>query len=129
MPGSGSGQYWCSTFARYGPGNGCEHFHNGMDIVAPYGTPVRASAAGSVVYIGWNYADGADPAWIVIVAHSSNLQTWYAHMQPKYPVRAGQVVKKGQVIGYEGSTGRSTGAHLHWMVDYNGSFVNPRLFT
>ena len=69
------------------------------------------------------------PAWIVIVAHSSNLQTWYAHMQPRYPVRAGQVVKKGQVIGYEGNTGRSTGAHLHWMVEYNGSFVNPRLFT
>ena len=129
MPGSVSGQYGCSSFALYPPGNGCEHFHNGIDIVAPYGTPVRASAAGSVVYIGWNYADGADPAWIVIVAHSSNLQTWYAHMQPRYPVRAGQVVKKGQVIGYEGNTGRSTGAHLHWMVDYNGSFVNPRLFT
>jgi murein DD-endopeptidase MepM/ murein hydrolase activator NlpD len=97
--------------------------------VAPYGTAVRASAAGRVVYIGWNYADGADPAWIVIIAHSSNLTTWYAHMQPRYPVRAGQVVSKGQVIGYEGSTGHSTGAHLHWMVEYNGSFVNPRLFT
>ena len=46
-----------------------------------------------------------------------------------FPVRAGQVVSKGQVIGYEGSTGHSTGAHLHWMVEYNGSFVNPRLFT
>ena len=61
------------------------------------------------MYIGWNYADGADPAWIVIIAHSSNLTTWYAHMQPRYPVRAGQVVSKGQVIGYEGSTGHSTG--------------------
>ena len=49
---------------------------------APYGTPVRASGDGVVAYIGWNYADGADPAWIVIIAHSSGLQTWYAHMQP-----------------------------------------------
>ena len=51
----------------------------------PYGTQVRASGSGTVVYIGWNYADGADPAWIVIIAHSEGLQTWYAHMQPRYP--------------------------------------------
>ncbi len=129
MPGSISGDFGCSSFAWYGPGNGCAHFHNGIDIVAPYGTPVRAAAAGRVVYVGWNYADGADPAWIVIVAHASNLTTWYAHLQPRYPVRAGQSVRKGQVVGYEGATGRVTGAHLHWMVEYNGSFVNPRLFT
>jgi murein DD-endopeptidase MepM/ murein hydrolase activator NlpD len=81
------------------------------------------------VYVGWNYADGADPAFIVIIAHSSGLSTWYAHLQARYPVRAGQVVRKGQVIGYEGNTGHSTGAHLHWMVEFNGDFVNPRLFT
>jgi murein DD-endopeptidase MepM/ murein hydrolase activator NlpD len=129
MPGTISGDFGCSSFAWYGPGNGCAHFHNGIDIVAPYGTPVRAAAAGRVVYVGWNYADGADPAWIVIVAHASNLTTWYAHMQPRYPVRAGQSVRRGQVVGYEGATGRVTGAHLHWMVEFNGSFVNPRLFT
>ena len=129
MPGTISGDFGCSSFAWYGPGNGCAHFHNGIDIVAPYGTPVRAAAAGRVVYVGWNYADGADPAWIVIVAHASNLTTWYAHMQPQYPVRAGQSVRKGQVVGYEGATGRVTGAHLHWMVEFNGSFVNPKLFT
>ena len=82
-----------------------------------------------MVYVGWNYADGADPAFIVIIAHSANLTTWYAHLQPRYPVSAGQVVRAGQVIGYEGATGRVTGAHLHWMVEYNGSFVNPKLFT
>jgi murein DD-endopeptidase MepM/ murein hydrolase activator NlpD len=129
MSGSISGEFGCSSFSWYGPGNGCAHFHNGIDIVAPYGTAVRSAAAGRVVYIGWNYADGADPAWIVIVAHASNLTTWYAHMQPRYPVRAGQSVRKGQVIGYEGNTGNSTGAHLHWMVEYNGRWVNPRLFT
>jgi murein DD-endopeptidase MepM/ murein hydrolase activator NlpD len=129
MAGTVTQPFGCTGVIWEPPSGSCEHWHNGIDIVAPYGTAVRASAAGRVVYIGWNYADGADPAWIVIVAHSSNLTTWYAHMQPRYPVRAGQVVSKGQVIGYEGSTGHSTGAHLHWMVEYNGSFVNPRLFT
>ena len=89
MGGTISGDYGCSTFAWYGPGNGCAHFHNGIDIVAPYGTPVRASGAGRVVYCGWNYADGADPAWIVIIAHSSELTTWYAHMTPRCPAGAG----------------------------------------
>jgi len=123
-----SGNYGCSTFEYYAPGNGCAHFHNGIDLVAPYGTKVKAAAAGTVVYVGWNWADGADPAWIVVIAHSGSLKTWYAHMQPKRPVAVGQTVKKGQVIGSEGSTGNSTGAHLHWMVELNGSFVNPRLF-
>ena len=123
-----SGNYGCSSFAYYAPGNGCAHFHNGIDLVAPYGTKVKAAAAGTVVYVGWNWADGADPAWIVVIAHSGSLKTWYAHMQPKRPVSVGQSVSKGQVIGYEGSTGNSTGAHLHWMVEFNGNFVNPRLF-
>jgi murein DD-endopeptidase MepM/ murein hydrolase activator NlpD len=123
-----SGNYGCSNFTWYAPGNGCAHFHNGIDLVAPYGTPIKAAAAGTVVYVGWNWADGSDPAWIVIVAHSGNLRTWYAHMQPKRPVSVGERVKKGQVIGYEGNTGNSTGAHLHWMVELNGNFVNPRLF-
>jgi murein DD-endopeptidase MepM/ murein hydrolase activator NlpD len=130
MSGSISGEFGCSPFPFYGPGNGCAHFHNGIDIVAPYGTPVKAAGAGRVVYIGWNYADGSDPAWIVIIAHSQDLSTWYAHMQPRYPggIGAGSVVAAGQVIGYEGNTGKTTGAHLHWMVQYNGKFVNPRLF-
>ena len=128
MSGSVSGEYGCSSFEWYAPGHGCEHFHNGIDIVAPYGTKVRAAAKGTVVYIGWNWADGADPAWIVVIAHSSSLKTWYAHMQPKRPVEVGEVVSKGEVIGYEGNTGNSTGAHLHWMVERNGDFVNPRAF-
>jgi murein DD-endopeptidase MepM/ murein hydrolase activator NlpD len=123
-----SGNFGCSSFAYYAPGNGCAHFHNGIDLVAPYGTKIKAAAAGTVVYVGWNWADGADPAWIVVIAHSGSLKTWYAHMQPKRPVSVGQSVAKGQVIGYEGSTGNSTGAHLHWMVELNGNFVNPRLF-
>ena len=61
---------------------------------------------------------------------ATGLQTWYAHMQPRYPggISAGSHVEQGQVIGYEGNTGHSTGAHLHWAVMLNGDFVNPRLF-
>lgn len=123
-----SGDFGCSSFSWYAPGNGCANFHNGIDLVAPYGTKVKAAAAGTVVYVGWNWADGPDPAWIVVIAHSGSLKTWYAHMQPKRPVSVGQSVSKGQVIGYLGNTGKSTGAHLHWMVELDGNFVNPRLF-
>ena len=123
-----SGEFGCSSFEYYAPGHGCAHFHNGIDLVSSYGAPIKAAAAGEVVYVGWNWADGADPAWIVVIAHAGNLKTWYAHMQPKRPVAVGDHVKKGQIVGYEGNTGHATGAHLHWMVELNGDFVNPRLF-
>jgi murein DD-endopeptidase MepM/ murein hydrolase activator NlpD len=123
-----SGNYGCSTFEYYAPGNGCEHYHNGIDLVGPQDSKVRAAAAGTVVYVGWNWADGPDPAWIVVIAHSGNLRSWYAHMQPTRPVNVGEVVSKGEVIGIQGSTGHATGAHLHWMVELDGGFVNPRLF-
>jgi murein DD-endopeptidase MepM/ murein hydrolase activator NlpD len=129
MPGSVTQGFGCTGFAWEGPYGNCPHFHQGIDIVAAYGTKIVASGNGRVVYCGWNYADGADPAWIVIIAHSASLTTWYAHMQPQCPARTGSLVRKGQVIGYEGNTGRSTGAHLHWMVQLNGTFVNPKLFT
>lgn len=123
-----SGEYGCSSYAYYAPGNGCENYHNGIDMVGAYGTPVKAAAAGTVVFVGWNWADGSDPAWIVVIAHSSELRSWYAHMQPKRPVNVGDTVRKGQVIGYEGNTGKSSGAHLHWMVERSGAWRNPRLF-
>ena len=125
-----SGEYGCSSFEAYGPGHGCAHFHNGIDLVGPSGAKIRAAADGVVVTCGWNWADGVDPAWIVVIAHSGNLRSWYAHMQPGCPASEGQRVKRGQVIGTQGSTGNSTGDHLHWMVELNGgaNFVNPRLF-
>ena len=130
MAGDVTQNFGCTGFAWEPPLGSCAHFHQGIDIVAPYGTKVRASGDGVVAYIGWNYADGSDPAWIVIIAHSAGLQTWYAHMQPKYPgnISEGSHVRAGQVIGYEGNTGHSTGAHLHWAVRLNDTFVNPRLF-
>jgi murein DD-endopeptidase MepM/ murein hydrolase activator NlpD len=130
MSGNVTQNFGCTGFSWEPPQGSCPHFHSGIDIVAPEGTKVRASGAGVVAYIGWNYADGSDPAWIVIVAHSEGLQTWYAHMRPAYPggIKAGSRVRAGQVIGYEGNTGHSTGAHLHWAVRFKGNFVNPRLF-
>ncbi len=130
MAGNVTQNFGCTGFSWEPPLGSCAHFHQGIDIVAPYGTPVRASGDGVVAYIGWNYADGPDPAWIVIIAHSSGLQTWYAHMTAAYPgnIHQGSMVKAGQVIGHEGNTGHSTGAHLHWAVMLNGDFVNPRLF-
>jgi murein DD-endopeptidase MepM/ murein hydrolase activator NlpD len=133
MKGVVSGEYGCSSYTGYAPGNGCAHFHNGIDIVATSGCgePIRAAGPGRIGYIGWNYADGADPAWIVIIVHSRDLQTWYAHMKANtFPggIRAGTLVEQGQLIGYEGATGHATGCHLHWMVEYNGQFRNPRLF-
>jgi len=130
MSGDVTQNFGCTGFSWEPPNGSCAHYHNGIDLVAPYGTAVHASGAGTVVYIGWNYADGADPAWIVIIAHSEGLQTWYAHMQPRYPngIHAGSHVDRGELIGYEGNTGHSTGAHLHWAVMFNGDFVNPRLF-
>lgn len=130
MGGTVTQDFGCTGFAWEPRVGRCNGFHRGIDIVAPAGTPIRASGSGTVVYIGWNYADGADPAWIVVIAHSSSLQTWYAHMLPRNPngIRSGSYVRAGQIIGYEGNTGRSTGAHLHWAVMSNGSFTNPRFF-
>jgi murein DD-endopeptidase MepM/ murein hydrolase activator NlpD len=128
MNGDVTQNFGCTGFSWEPPFGSCPHYHNGIDIVAPNGTQVRSSGTGTVAYCGWNYADGPDPAWIVIVAHSTGLQTWYAHMQPNCPVKTGHHVNRGQVIGHEGSTGHSTGPHLHWGVRLNDDFVNPRLF-
>jgi murein DD-endopeptidase MepM/ murein hydrolase activator NlpD len=128
MEGTVSQNFGCTGMSWEPPLGDCAHYHQGIDIVGPFGAPIHASGAGRVAYIGWNWADGADPAWIVIIAHSGSLETWYAHMQPRYPVSLGEWVNAGEVVGYEGNTGHSTGAHLHWAVRRNGVFVNPRLF-
>jgi murein DD-endopeptidase MepM/ murein hydrolase activator NlpD len=130
MNGSVSQEFGCTGVVEEPPLGNCAHFHQGIDIVAPYGTPIHAAGPGVVEYVGWNYADGYDPAWIVIIAHSASLQTWYAHMQPLFPngIHQGSPVSAGEVIGFEGLTGHTTGAHLHWAVMLNGQFVNPRLF-
>ncbi len=124
-------EFGCTGFSWEPPLGGCAHFHAGIDIAAPKYTPIRAAGDGVVVFAGPNPYDAYPKAWIVVIAHSGNLQTWYAHLDnalKPIPVIAGETVRQGQVIGYVGMTGRTTGPHLHWMVEYNSDFVNPRLF-
>ncbi|MCW5746555.1 MAG: M23 family metallopeptidase, partial [Alphaproteobacteria bacterium] len=97
-------------------------FHNGIDIAGRYGTPIIAAADGVVDYTGWYYNYGRT----VRIVHSDSMATSYSHMSSFAPgVRPGVRVHKGQLIGYVGSTGRSTGPHLHFCVLVDGNFVNP----
>ena len=131
MTGTITQEFGCTGFAWEPRVGNCAHFHKGIDIAAPIYTPIRAAGPGVVVFAGPNPYDPVPKAWIVVIAHSSELITWYAHVDNKaHPprVRAGDTVVAGQIIAYEGMTGRTTGPHLHWMVEFRGTFVNPRLF-
>ncbi len=131
LAGTVTQEFGCTGYPWEPPLGNCSHFHQGIDLAAPMYTPIRAAAAGVVVFAGPNPYDPYPKAWIVIIAHSSTLQTWYAHVDngSRRPVvAAGESVVAGQVIAYVGMTGRTTGPHLHWGVVHDGSFVNPRLF-
>jgi murein DD-endopeptidase MepM/ murein hydrolase activator NlpD len=108
----------------------CAHFHQGIDVAAPCLTPIYAAAPGVVIFVGYNPYDAAPKAWLVIVAHSTSIVTWYAHMTAHAPagIYVGAQVTTHTVVGTENTTGHSTGCHLHWAVRVNGTFVNPRLF-
>jgi murein DD-endopeptidase MepM/ murein hydrolase activator NlpD len=95
-------------------------FHDGVDIGAGYGTPIHSAAAGTVVDSGWRGPYGQ----AIVVDHGSGIATMYGHCSSLL-VSPGQTVSKGQVIGRVGSTGWSTGPHLHFTVFRNGSHVNP----
>jgi murein DD-endopeptidase MepM/ murein hydrolase activator NlpD len=101
------------------------HFHGGIDMTAGCGTPILASKAGVVVASGrplWPY----DPGYGVVIDHGGGIQTWYWHITTNVVVSPGQVVNTGQVVGYEGTTGFSTGCHLHFATNVNGIWENPR---
>jgi murein DD-endopeptidase MepM/ murein hydrolase activator NlpD len=95
-------------------------FHQGIDIGVPYGTPIAAAAAGTVIYCGWESGYGN----LVVIDHGGNLATAYAH-QSQIAVSCGQHVDQGQTIGYVGCTGHCFGPHLHFEVRINGSPVDP----
>lgn len=94
--------------------------HEGIDIAAPGGTPIVASASGTVILAGWLGGYGN----LVVIDHGGGLSTAYAH-QSSIAVGVGQAVSQGQVVGYVGSTGHSTGNHLHFEVRVNGAAVDP----
>lgn len=106
---------------RIHPISGVRKLHAGMDIGGGNGTPIGAAGAGTVIYAGWRGGYGNT----VIVDHGGGIATLYAH-QSRVGSSVGQSVSAGQVIGYVGSTGYSTGPHLHWEVRVNGTPVNPR---
>jgi murein DD-endopeptidase MepM/ murein hydrolase activator NlpD len=128
MRGTITQEYGCTGFAMEPPLGNCAHFHTGIDIANAMYTPIRAAGAGKVIWAG---RSPYDPSWIVIIAHSSHLVSWYAHIDNnRHPpaVREGDYVAQGEVIAYEGMTGWTTGPHLHWAVQLNDNWVNPRLF-
>jgi murein DD-endopeptidase MepM/ murein hydrolase activator NlpD len=96
-------------------------FHSGIDFAAAVGTEIHSTGDGVVEKVEQNYWGYGN---MVIVNHGYGYKTRYAHMS-RFGVDVGQTVKRGQVVGYVGSTGKSTGPHLHYEVLYRDSFVNP----
>jgi murein DD-endopeptidase MepM/ murein hydrolase activator NlpD len=106
---------------RIAPFGGTRQFHSGLDIGAPMGAPIKAAMAGRVSQVGYDDSFGN----YVVISHHSGYRTFYAHMSV-VRVKAGVYVATGERIGDIGSTGLSTGPHLHFTVYKNGVTVNPR---
>ncbi|MDR1099991.1 MAG: M23 family metallopeptidase [Treponema sp.] len=106
---------------RNSPFTGVRQFHSGLDIGSPTGTPIRAAMSGRVSAVGWDNSFGN----YVVVSHHSGYRTLYAHLS-LVRVKSGAYVGTGERIGDVGSTGLSTGPHLHFTVYKNGVTVNPR---
>jgi murein DD-endopeptidase MepM/ murein hydrolase activator NlpD len=105
---------------REHPRSGARQFHTGVDIAAESGRPVKATADGIVSFADWSGGSGN----LVAIEHGFGFSTYYAHNR-KLNVRIGQTVKRGDVIGYIGSTGNSTGPHVHYEVWKDGKPLNP----
>src|SRR5687767_15763479 len=116
--------YNASAFGRrIDPFNGQWAMHDGIDFIAEYGSPIVAAAAGVVVFSGFHPQYG----YMVDIDHGNDLVTRYAHCS-KLLVREGDLVQRGRKIGEVGSTGRSTGPHLHFEVRFRGAAQNPAKF-
>lgn len=98
--------------------------HKGIDIGAPNGTPIKAAANGTVTFAG--YTTGGY-GYLVVISHGNNIETYYGHCSKIY-VQKGQTVSSGDVIAAVGSTGRSTGNHLHFEIRKNGNQINPQKY-
>ena len=108
---------------RNNPFSGERTFHSGVDISATPGTPIRATADGVVSYSGWTQSSG----YVVLLEHGCGFSTAYAHNRSN-AVKVGQRIKRGEIIGYLGSTGKSTGPHVHYEVWEKGKRINPSKF-
>ena len=105
---------------RLHPVYGYYRMHNGVDLACAQGTPIYASRSGQVTTAAY----GKDAGYYVSINHGDGFASVYMHMT-HYIVSAGEYVEQGTVIGYVGSTGASTGPHLHFGISYNGTYVNP----
>lgn len=101
-------------------GGSAYEFHTGQDIDAPWGAPIIAGAAGRVSFVGWQNGYGQ----LVVIDHGGSLTTRYGHLS-QIAVSQGSTVRRGELVGKVGSTGRSTGPHLHYEVRINDEPVNP----
>ena len=101
---------------------GYAHFHQGLDIANSMYTPISAAASGTVIFSGWS---NAGYGFCVQIDHGNGLVTLYGHMAQQPSVSVGEQVAAGQQIGKMGSTGASTGSHLHFAVQKNGTWVDP----
>ncbi len=110
-----------STFWFEPPYGGYPHFHTGIDLVEPFGSPIYAADDGVVALVG---SSGSGYGTYVVIAHSGGLDTLYGHLSTAL-VKVGQLVTQGQPIGLEGSSGNSTGAHLHFELRINQKPVDP----
>lgn len=129
----GSAGGWCNPLSsiyvtsaygyRWHPTQGYYNFHSGVDLAAGYGQSIYAARGGVVTTATYSDVYG----YYVVINHGDGYSTLYAHMS-SFAVGAGQSVSGGQTIGYAGSTGWSTGTHLHYTVYYNGNHVNPMGF-
>ncbi|MBF0327542.1 MAG: M23 family metallopeptidase [Nitrospirae bacterium] len=108
---------------RENPKYGGREFHSGIDISAPVGTSVKSTADGVVSFSGWSQGNGN----LVVVEHGLGFSTMYAH-NSALRVVVGQKVKRGEVLAYVGSTGNTTGPHLHYEVWNNGKATNPYVY-
>lgn len=108
---------------REHPVHGGDEFHSGIDISAPPGTPVHATADGVVSFSGWNGGSGN----LVVLEHGFGFSSFFAHNK-KNTVTVGQRVKRGDVVAYAGSTGNATGPHIHYEIWKDGKPVNPKPF-
>ncbi len=106
--------------SRRDPVTGGADFHPGLDIAGDRGQPVYSTAAGRVTHVGYQGAYGN----LIVVDHGFGLETKYGHLS-RFSVKKGQQVKRGDVLGLIGSTGRTTGSHLHYEVHANGRLLNP----
>ncbi len=97
--------------------------HSGVDLRAPEGTPVRSANSGRVALVRNCYLSG----WTMVVDHGCGLYTLYAHLS-EVRIKQGTMVKRGEILGLSGKTGRATGAHLHWGISLLGTRLDPELF-